>query len=531
MKIKTYLWSLLTIMALSFAAAGCSDDDDVTPVPPTPPTPETQDPELTLATTSLDVSAEGGEYSFRFKVMRSTDARTGAVADVEWIGGVTVKESRASIDGEVSFTVAANETAEERKGIITVSYEGAKSATFTLTQAAGDGQQEPDPVLTLESTSLDVAAGSGEYTFNFKVEHATQEQAEAVADAEWIGGVTVKESRASIEGVVSFTVAANELVEPRKGNITVSYKGAQSVTFALTQAGKEEQKPDAENPKVTMKAYAGTADGKIKDSALTLELVCTSADASEAGTCVGERQSFEQFLMLKNLTVEEYMETYWNDSQRVTQFKKDWIEKLNDRGLSLSMNQLNSETDYTVVVDIRTAKGGRTVLTDKVTTGGATAEQIGVNLVKLSDGKFRELVWDYTTPEWKYKGDMPCVIDFAAVWCGPCQGFAPTFKKLAKAYDGKIRFYTIDVDECPRVFMAMAQMGGNNRGAIPFFCFVSQSGELKCETGAIKEDAFRNLLDQYCLNGATRVKVPFAPGQTSEAGLCDVTAPRLQLVK
>jgi len=40
--------------------------------------------------------------------------------------------------------------------------------------------------------------------------------------------------------------------------------------------------------------------------------------------------------------------------------------------------------------------------------------------------------------------DVPVIIDFWAKWCSPCLAFAPTFKKLSRKYDGKIRFLKCD---------------------------------------------------------------------------------------
>ena len=39
------------------------------------------------------------------------------------------------------------------------------------------------------------------------------------------------------------------------------------------------------------------------------------------------------------------------------------------------------------------------------------------------------------------------VLKFSAVWCGPCKQFAPVFESIAKEYEGKADFETIDVDE------------------------------------------------------------------------------------
>ena len=43
------------------------------------------------------------------------------------------------------------------------------------------------------------------------------------------------------------------------------------------------------------------------------------------------------------------------------------------------------------------------------------------------------------------------MVDFWAVWCGPCQMVAPTVEELAQEYEGRLKVLKLNTDENPDI--------------------------------------------------------------------------------
>jgi thioredoxin 1 len=69
------------------------------------------------------------------------------------------------------------------------------------------------------------------------------------------------------------------------------------------------------------------------------------------------------------------------------------------------------------------------------------------NPIPLSDENFRKEVTE---------SDVPVVVDFYSDSCQPCRVLVPTFRKLARKYEGRVKIAQLNVEAGPRTAFGLA---------------------------------------------------------------------------
>jgi thioredoxin 1 len=57
------------------------------------------------------------------------------------------------------------------------------------------------------------------------------------------------------------------------------------------------------------------------------------------------------------------------------------------------------------------------------------------------------------------EASLPVLVDFTAVWCGPCKMVDPIVKQLAGEWEGKVKVFKCDADQNPNILVNYGVMG------------------------------------------------------------------------
>ena len=116
------------------------------------------------------------------------------------------------------------------------------------------------------------------------------------------------------------------------------------------------------------------------------------------------------------------------------------------------------------------------------------------NVVHLTTQEFKDKVFDYEVEkEWKYKGELPAIIDFYANWCAPCKMVAVVLQELAAEYAGKVVVYKIDTEKEQELSAAF------RISSIPSILFIPKNGQPQMAVGALPRASFEQAINEILL--------------------------------
>jgi len=119
-------------------------------------------------------------------------------------------------------------------------------------------------------------------------------------------------------------------------------------------------------------------------------------------------------------------------------------------------------------------------------------DKIGEYFMKsLTKDGFLQKVFNYEqNKEWKFEGELPCIIDFYADWCGPCKMVEPVLQKLAQEYQGKLDIYRVNTEEQQELAAAFGIR------SIPSILFVPLNGKPQMAIGALPKNTIKKAISE-----------------------------------
>ena len=120
----------------------------------------------------------------------------------------------------------------------------------------------------------------------------------------------------------------------------------------------------------------------------------------------------------------------------------------------------------------------------------------------LTKKTFLEKGFNYEkNKEWKFEGELPCIIDFYADWCQPCKMVAPILEELAEDYKGKINIYKVNTEAEQELAAAFGIR------SIPSILFCPKDSQPQMAQGALPKESFKQVIEDVLLKQKVEAEV------------------------
>jgi thioredoxin 1 len=123
------------------------------------------------------------------------------------------------------------------------------------------------------------------------------------------------------------------------------------------------------------------------------------------------------------------------------------------------------------------------------TSGSGRVNESTQNVKRIGEGQFEAEV---------LQSKMPVVVDFYAVWCGPCKRLSPVLDELAGPLTNRVKFVKVNIDDS----LALARQ--YEIQGVPTLLFFDQGKVVDSVLGLPKADALKARLESLAETGSDR---------------------------
>jgi len=114
------------------------------------------------------------------------------------------------------------------------------------------------------------------------------------------------------------------------------------------------------------------------------------------------------------------------------------------------------------------------------------------SVIELNQEEFTEKVFDFrNNTEWNFLGDRPAIVDFYAVWCGPCKRMAVILAELQREYGNKIQVYKVDAEKNRELAAAFGVT------AYPTLIFIPMEGQPAGSRGLLPKEEIERIINEF----------------------------------